>query len=471
MADTAPAKASSRVRGFHRRRLACCADLLELAQRQPARYPFFLESAAHGGVPARFDILFAFPGTSLSLGPDGRLESIPRTSPPGPDFLAALDQAWRCARWPPDSDAECDLPFTGGWFLYLGYELAAQVEPVLRLPPLRGALPTARATRIPAAVVRDHQRQCLWLVAEEGAVELLDAMEADLRQMPSALPAGSVSQAECRLGEEPAEQYLAGVRRIKEYIAAGDVFQVNLSRRWQAEFAAPVAACALYRRLRRANPAPFAGLARWEEGAVVSSSPERLLRVRGEWLDTRPIAGTRPRGARLGADQAYRRELLAHPKERAEHVMLLDLERNDLGRVCRPGTIDVNEMMVLESYAHVHHIVSNVRGRLRAGVTPGQVIRALFPGGTITGCPKVRCMEIIAELEQAARGPYTGAMGYLTRSGAMDLNILIRTLVVEGTQVSFRAGAGIVADSEPWRELEETRAKARGLVRALGGRA
>jgi anthranilate synthase component 1 len=163
-----------------------------------------------------------------------------------------------------------------------------------------------------------------------------------------------------------------------------------------------------------------------------------------------------------------REELLRHPKERAEHIMLIDLERNDLGRVCRPGSIEVNEMMSLESYAHVHHIVSNVRGRLREGITPGEVIRALFPGGTITGCPKVRCMEVIAELEEAPRGAYTGSMGYLNRDGSADLNILIRTLVQDGEQISLRAGSGIVADSIARNELEESRAKAKGLILALG---
>ncbi|HHS83940.1 MAG TPA: aminodeoxychorismate synthase, component I, partial [Gammaproteobacteria bacterium] len=189
--------------------------------------------------------------------------------------------------------------------------------------------------------------------------------------------------------------------------------------------------------------------------------------VRDGIVETRPIAGTRPRDEVQVRDLANSSELIAHPKERAEHVMLIDLERNDLGRVCVPGSIEVNELMVLESFAHVHHIVSNVRGRLRPEVTPGEIIRALFPGGTITGCPKVRCMEIIAELEGVGRGAYTGSMGYLNRDGSMDLNILIRTMVVGDGRLSFRAGAGIVADSVPQRELEETRAKARGLLLAL----
>ncbi len=184
-------------------------------------------------------------------------------------------------------------------------------------------------------------------------------------------------------------------------------------------------------------------------------------------METRPIAGTRPRLAD-DDDAARILELMAHPKERAEHVMLIDLERNDLGRICRPGSVRVDEMMTVESYTHVHHIVSNVRGELRDGVTPGQVIAAVFPGGTITGCPKVRCMQIIAELEGEGRGPYTGALGYLNRDGDMDLNILIRSAWMAGTQVQLRAGAGMVVDSVAEAELEETRAKARGLLARAG---
>jgi len=206
---------------------------------------------------------------------------------------------------------------------------------------------------------------------------------------------------------------------------------------------------------------------RWGDQAVLSSSPERLLSVRGSRVETRPIAGTRPRGVTAADDSALEQELIAHPKERAEHVMLIDLERNDLGRICRPGTVEVDEMMVLETYAHVHHIVSNVRGELAEGVGPGAAIRAVFPGGTITGCPKVRCMQIIQELEAGPRSAYTGSMGWLAADGALDLNILIRTMEVAPAGVRFRAGAGIVFDSAPEAELAETRAKAKGLLLAL----
>ncbi|HEY9144588.1 MAG TPA: chorismate-binding protein, partial [Arenimonas sp.] len=267
--------------------------------------------------------------------------------------------------------------------------------------------------------------------------------------------------------EDPPARFTDGVARIHDYLRAGDVFQVNLSRAWRARFDTAPDPAAVYARLRENNPAPFAGLMRLGDAALLSSSPERLVSVRGRRVDTRPIAGTRPRFAG-DDDQARIRDLVGNPKERAEHVMLIDLERNDLGRVCEPGSVRVDELMGVESYAHVHHIVSNVTGTLRPDTTPGAVVRAVFPGGTITGAPKVRCMEIIAELEGEGRGAYTGAFGYLGHDGDMDLNILIRSAWLEGEQLQFRTGAGIVVDSDAGRELEETRAKARGLLRALG---
>ncbi|HHW4672049.1 MAG TPA: aminodeoxychorismate synthase component I, partial [Xylella fastidiosa subsp. multiplex] len=266
--------------------------------------------------------------------------------------------------------------------------------------------------------------------------------------------------------EDEPSQFIANAERVLDYLREGDVFQANISRLWEARFATALDPAALYMRLRVANPAPFSGLFVAHGRAVVSSSPERLISVQGGRIQTRPIAGTRPRF--VGDDDAARiRELVNHPKERAEHVMLIDLERNDLGRVCVPGTVEVDELMTVESYAHVHHIVSNVRGWLPTGRTPGEIIRAVFPGGTITGCPKVRCMQIIAQLEQVARGAYTGAFGWLNCDGDLDLNILIRTAEIDGVTVRFRNGAGIVINSLPERELDETRAKATGVLRAL----
>lgn len=437
------------------------ADLLALHRAQPARYPHLLESVATGTPQGRYDILFAFPGQRIALTAPGSL-------PDG--FFTALDRAWRAERLPEEHAASGELPpFRGGWFLYLGYGLAAEVEPVLRLNP-DPALPTAFAMRCPAAVVYDHAEGQTWLVAEAGQKNLLEAMARDLAVLVTSLapdPAPPHALLDGVLEEEAPERYLEQVRRARRYIHDGDIFQANLSRCWQGRLQAGATAADVYARLRQANPAPFAGLATWQDRAVISSSPERLLEVRNGLAQTRPIAGTRPRTT--GTDTAMRAELIGHPKERAEHVMLIDLARNDLGRVCVPGSVRVSETMVLESYAHVHHIVSNVVGRPRPGSTPGQLIRAVFPGGTITGCPKVRCMQIIQELEGEARGAYTGSLGYLNRDGSLDLNILIRTLVLANGQLSLRAGAGIVADSIPEKELEETRAKARGLVLALHG--
>jgi len=442
----------------HRRILGGRRDLLAPAAAFPQRYPCLLESVVHGTAHSRYDILFAFPRERLTLQADGRLCDDAGTLREG-RFLDALDAAWQAERLLPADDG---LPFHGGWVLLLAYELAGEIEPTLKLRAPT-TLPLALAVRCPAAVIVDHARDCTILVAETGHEDLLDALEADLAVVsPIPPPAAPIDW-----DEDAPQQFLDGVARIHEHLYAGDIFQVNLSRAWRARYAQPPVPASLYAVLRQANPAPFAGLLQQPGWAVASSSPERLVEVRGGVAQTRPIAGTRPRLP--GDDELARiRELSAHPKERAEHVMLIDLERNDLGRVCVPGSVEVDELMVVESYAHVHHIVSNVRGRLRAEVTPGEVIAATFPGGTITGCPKVRCMEIIAALEDAPRGAYTGALGYLDRNGELDLNILIRTLTLAGNEVSLRAGAGIVADSVAADELNETRAKARGLLRALG---
>ncbi len=435
--------------------------LLALHAAFPDRYPALFESAAAGNADTRFDILFAYPQAQLTLGRDGVLSG-EAADHEQQRFLAALDGWWQRERIGP---SHRDVPFTGGWLLYLGYELAGQVEPTLRLPaPIVG--PIAAAMRIPAAIVHDRNSGRSWLVAEPAFPTLLARMEEDLHRAP-ALLAPDVPLVIGAVIEDPPAKFLRSVERALEYIAAGDIYQANLSRSWQARLNRDVKPQHLYQRLRETNPAPFSGIVHVDDITVVSSSPERLVSVKEGWVSTRPIAGTRPRGQTADADSDLARELHAHPKERAEHVMLIDLERNDLGRICEPGTVQVDEFMTIESYAHVHHIVSNIRGKLRAGVTPGEVLAAVFPGGTITGCPKVRCMELIAELEGAARGAYTGSFGYLNRDGSMDLNILIRSLEIGCEQLSLRTGAGIVADSTPERELAETRAKARGVLRAL----
>ena len=438
-------------------------DLLDLHRSFPDRYPFLLESAANGPAHARYDVLFAFPETSLSLMGDGRLlGDAKRINAHG--FLAALE-SW-CESERSHESPALELPFRGGWFVYLGYELAQQIEPVLDLPAADPTVPVAAAYRIPAAIVRDHHLGRLLLVAEDGRMDLLERLESDLNTDPPPLEPG-ISMTDVPLLEDPEERFLDSVVQVKNYIRNGDVFQVNLSRAWQGQLHQRVSSADVYDRLRRCNPGPFAALAVFGDHAIISSSPERLVRTHAGIIETRPIAGTYPRDPDAITDGALAEAMLAHPKERAEHIMLIDLERNDLGRVCQPGTIEVNELMEVESYAHVHHIVSNVRGMLRPGMNAASVLRAVFPGGTITGCPKVRCMQIIAELEQVPRGPYTGALGYINRDGSGDFNILIRTITKAGHQVSIRAGAGIVADSNPLRELHETRQKARGPLQAL----
>ena len=431
--------------------------LLALHARHAARYPALLESAATGAPLGRYSLLLAAPVEKLLLDDRGRLAGPGR----GERFCDRLDDWWRAVprAAPPDP-----WPFAGGWLLYLGYELAGEVEPTLRLPPSPFPV-VALAWRMQAVLAHDHETGRTVALAEPEAAAALERISADW-----ALAGPGVNPACLGRGvevtEEDPERYLEACRRALGHIAAGDVYQANLARSWRAMLPEGTCAAALYASLRTANPGAFAAIAELGGLTVLSSSPERLVRVRGRRIDTRPIAGTRPR---LGAaDAAAIAELTGSPKEQAEHVMLIDLERNDLGRLCEPGTVAVDEFMVVESYAHVHHIVSNVSGQLRADVTPGAVIRALFPGGTITGCPKVRCMQLIGDLEARGRGAYTGALGYLGPDGSLDLNILIRTMTLHDGSIELRAGAGIVADSDPLCELDETRAKARGLLRALG---
>lgn len=427
-------------------------DLLAVHRHWPERWPFLLDSVSPHGSLARSSMLLCVAEDSPPISADRNPSH----------FFQHLERSWQKQH---QSQAG-ELPFEGGWFIYLGYEAVSEIERKLDLPPADDALPVAYAQRCDAAIIVEHASGQAWLVAENETRlqslqrELANVEPTSLSQPPG-LPAFSMQI-------EPGRQFIDGVERIREYILDGDVFQVNLSRRWQAGAAARLDPVDVYRRLAKANAAPFAGLASLPGGTVLSSSPERLVEYRDGIVQTRPIAGTRPRGASIEQDRALSAELLAHPKERAEHVMLIDLERNDLGRVCRPGSVQVDELMHIESYAHVHHIVSNIRGELREDASPVDLIRVVFPGGTITGCPKVRCMEIIAELESTGRSFYTGSMGYLGLDGRLDLNILIRSMLVFDDRLEFRTGAGIVADSIADAELAETEAKAAGLLGAIG---
>jgi len=427
------------------------ADLDALHLLDPARYPYLLQSFVQGGADSHFSILFAFPGETMECHSVNHAAS----------FFSQMEEAWKTNHHCAVNDA---LPFSGGWFVYLGYESLKGIEPGVTCHDFPFTYPVAFATRCPAAVIVDHSKQQTILLAESGHDAMIEQMATDLE---AAQPAKDPLTGNIDVFEDDEQEYIQGVHRILEYIKAGDVFQVNLSRAWKGKLSEDVSTLALYQSLSHANPAPFACLVHHQQGDIISSSPERLLRSKDGWVETRPIAGTRPHTGD-GQDRRWLEELRTDHKERAEHIMLIDLERNDLGRICEPGSIEVNEMMTLESYAYVHHIVSNIRGKLRPEVSPIDTLKAVFPGGTITGCPKVRCMEIIAELEKHGRGPYTGSVGYINHDGSMDFNILIRTLFRQNDQLCFRAGAGIVSDSVPEQELKETRHKARGLLRALG---
>jgi len=445
------------VTALHSCTLVTHLDLPGIARILPEQYPYLLDSAAPGP-PGQYSILLRTSGEQLCCHFDGSISGPGQ----GDSFLSRLRQWYLQLHQTADNDQQ--LPFIGGWFVYLGYELAAEIESKVNFAVADDGFPLAFASRCPAAVYTlSEQPGVLQLVAESKS--LLDEMHQQLSQLnPHRNSSGVTSYDLC---EDPPETFTDAINRVHDYILDGDVFQVNLSRGWHGEFSEPVDPAVLYRALQRSNPAPFAGLVRWNNYVLMSSSPERLVNTRHGMVQSRPIAGTHPRGSDRDSDKLLIRKMLANPKERAEHIMLIDLERNDLGRVCVNGSVEVDELMVVETYEHVHHIVSNVRGQLRAGITPIDVIRAVFPGGTITGCPKVRCMEIIAELEQKGRSFYTGSFGYLGRDGSMDLNILIRSMLLNKNTFSFRTGAGIVADSNACSELAETRDKALGLLRAL----
>ncbi|MFQ5636057.1 MAG: chorismate-binding protein, partial [Gammaproteobacteria bacterium] len=335
-------------------------DLLGLHVLDPARYPALIESAADDNHLGRFDMLFAFPGERLQLDATGFLTGFHGSGQT--DFLGAFDDWWRELRVPVDRGNVA--PFGGGWFVLLGYELANEIEPHLELPA-DPRQPVAVALRIPVAVIRDRATAAAWIVAEAGHEAAVENIRGDIERLPGATDAPGRRGASLveDLREDDAEPFLRAVAEAQAHIAAGDIYQANLSRRWTGKLAAGATAADIYVELRRTNPAPFAGILALPGLAVISSSPERLLRSDAAHVETRPIAGTSPRESG-GGDAGGRLALRRHPKERAEHVMLIDLERNDLGRVCKAGTVDVDEFMTVETYAHVHHIVSNVRGEL-----------------------------------------------------------------------------------------------------------
>jgi len=419
-------------------------DLASFCYLDNSRYPFLLESVNHND-NNRYSILFAFPGENIVLNNASDF-----------DFLNKLESKYKL------NNTNSDLPFCGGWFVYLSYELIGQIENTLSADLHNSDLPIAYAVKIPTAIIIDHQLDKTYIVDESDDDSRINLILDDIKLI-NPIP---LSPLEGSLSEENQEKFISGVQSSLKYIIAGDVFQVNLSREWQYKLNNHEDSAVIYKSLKKANPAPFSALIHYQDFSIISSSPERLFSVNNDVLQTRPIAGTHPRG-KGSDDETLKDNLISNPKEIAEHVMLLDLERNDMGRVCEYGSVFVNEVMTLETYPYVHHIVSNIKGKLKKQAGIKDIIKALFPGGTITGCPKVRCMQIISELEQMPREAYTGSVGYLSQNGRMDFNILIRSFIHKDNKLSFRAGAGIVYDSIPEKELAETRHKAEGLIKVF----
>jgi anthranilate/para-aminobenzoate synthase component I len=470
--------------------------LSALEALRPGGNPVLLESCRTHEAIGRYSFVASEPyltfkshGNDIELilpkTPQGKFGKHAATKRPPLVKLRELLQNFRTARVPGLP------PFTGGAVGFFSYDFVRQLEDLPVRTSRSGDMPDAYIQFVDRVVAFDHILNKAWVIVIPGAREqelgfrkpgpdewprLYDEACERIEQTISLLRNAAVSDNETAHNASASAPELAPeltqdkfesmVRKCKEYIAAGDIYQANLSQPFSAAIAGrdPLR---LYKILCSVNPSPFAAFLDFGDMQIVSSSPERLIRLTNDVADTRPIAGTRRRGVGVAETQQLASDLLANEKERAEHIMLLDLERNDLGRVCAFGSVSVDEFMVVEEYSHVIHIVSNVRGTLETGKDALDLLRAVFPGGTITGAPKVRCMEIIDELEPAGRGPYTGSLGYIANTGDMDMNIIIRTFVIRGDVARVQAGAGIVADSDPTREYHETLQKAEALRQAF----
>jgi anthranilate synthase component 1 len=453
-----------------------------LARTSPVRFLF--ESVTGGEQVSRFSFLGAGPREIYHLYPDrlevlrpargetgGEAAETPVERLPG-EPLEALRRVVGSRVAEPGP-----IPFTGGFVGSFGYDLARLVEHLPGRPPDPFGLPVAVLARFDDLLAFDHAHQRVLAIANEveGEVDTAEAERALARLgrlLTAAGGGGAVAVPDRRpAAPETARPSLGGaefrraVEVAKQHVAAGDVFQVVLARRWSLPRRVPP--FGLYRALRMINPSPYMVLFETPEASLVGASPEMLVRKVGRRIETRPIAGTRPRGVDAEGDRRLAEDLVADPKERAEHVMLVDLGRNDLGRVAVPGTVRVASFMEIERYSHVMHMVSSVEADLAPGRDALDALLACFPAGTVSGAPKIRAMEIIDQLEPEARGPYAGAVGYLSFSGDLDTCITIRTLVVGREETSVTAGAGIVADSDPAREERETESKAAALLAAV----
>ena len=440
---------------------------------------FLLESVEGGAVRGRYSML-GFDPDLIFRAEGGRAEiahapDLSAFAPCVEDTLAALRKLIAESRI---EVPESLPPMAAGVFGYLAYDMVRLIE---ELPP-----PKPEAVRLPDAIlirprvvaifdavkdeltvvtpVRPHESLSPRAAYDRAVNRLIDVVDALDRPVDhSAAPANIALAGDVRSNTTPKE-FFAMVARAKDYVAAGDIFQVVLSQRFEAPF--PLPAFSLYRALRRVNPSPFLYFLEFDDFSIVGSSPEILVRVRGSDVTIRPIAGTRPRGGTPDEDKRLGEELLADPKERAEHLMLLDLGRNDAGRVSTLGSVRVTDQFFLERYSHVMHIVSNVVGTLRPDADALDALAAGFPAGTVSGAPKVRAMQIIDELEKEKRGPYAGCVGYFSADGAMDTCIVLRTAVVKNGKVYVQSGAGIVADSDPQSEQQECINKAAAIFRA-----
>jgi len=444
-------------------------------------FRFLLESVTGGEQVSRFSFAGAGPSEVLWLYPDRLLLSeapdLDQRRELAGDPLDVLRARMESVRSERCLVAGTEVPFVGGWVGYFGWDLVRFLEHLPARPEDDFGLPVALLARFDAVTVIDHARQRIVLIANEIEGES-DAGEAEARldQLAAALEssqgAGALALPEVELPSADLapptlsdEQYCQVVERAKKHIAAGDIFQVVPSRRWEVK--EQIAPLALYRSLRMVNPSPYMVLVETPEVSLVGGSPEVLVKVQGDTFSVRPIAGTRPRGDTPAEDRRLEREMVEDPKEIAEHVMLVDLGRNDLGRVGKAGTVRVTDFLDVERYSHVMHLVSSVEAQRGDGRSALDALFASFPAGTLSGAPKIRAMEIIDELEPKARGPYGGAVGYLSFNGDLDTCITIRTLVVEQERITVTAGAGLVADSDPQREQQETKDKAAALLRTV----
>jgi anthranilate synthase component 1 len=447
---------------------------LKLRAGEPEGAPCFLLESAEQGQVGRYSFVGIRPRSVLRWS-DGVLSDPEHGDRDAPDPYAAV--AERLGGFRP-APVEGLPPFAGGAVGFFGYDLVRTVEPLGRPNPDPLGLPDMALMLTDALLVFDHLRHELTIMAcvfaDEGdgfdsAYDRAAQAIAEVRQrLRAAVPAPerpSLAEPPRFVSNMEREEFEAAVERIVEYIRAGDVFQAVPSQRFSAP--APVEAFSIYRGLRAVNPSPYMYFLDFGDFQIAGASPEPLVKVTGGRVETRPIAGTYPRGANEEEDRRLAERLVNDPKERAEHVMLVDLGRNDLGRVCEYGTVSVDELMVVETYSHVLHIVSQVSGTLREGVGAMDVLRSALPAGTLSGAPKVRAMQIIDELEPVKRCSYGGAIGYLSWSGDLDTAIHIRTVVVKDGQVHVQAGGGTVADAKPAYEYNESVNKARAVFQAV----